>query len=75
MSLPSSILDLENRAIGMGVFFTMFYLSVVIGPLAGGAAAEYWGGAQVTFDLGAAMLIVCCAALWLFEWLAKAMRS
>lgn len=71
MSLPSAVLQVETRAVGMGIFFTMFYLSVVLGPLVGGRLAEAVGSTSVTFDLGAGMLIACCAALWFFERLAK----
>jgi MFS family permease len=71
MSLPSAVLQVETRAVGMGIFFTLFYISVVLGPLVGGRLAEAVGGTGVTFDLGAAMLIACCAALWFFERLAK----
>jgi len=71
MSLPSAVLQIETRAVGMGIFFTMFYLSVVLGPLIGGHLAEVLGSTSVTFDMGAGLLIVCCVALWLFERLAK----
>ncbi len=71
MSLPSAVLQIETRAVGMGIFFTMFYLSVVLGPLIGGHLADATGTTSVTFDMGAGMLIACCAALWLFERLAK----
>jgi MFS family permease len=36
MSLPSAVLQVETRAVGMGIFFTLFYISVVLGPLVGG---------------------------------------
>lgn len=71
MSLPSAVLQVETRAVGMGIFFTLFYISVVLGPLVGGRLAEAVGSTSVTFDFGAAMLVACCAALWFFERLAK----
>lgn len=71
MSLPSAVLQVETRAVGMGIFFTMFYLSVVLAPLIGGHVADALGSARVTFDIGAGMLLACCAALWFFERLAK----
>ena len=36
-------------------------------PWVGGWLAEWAGSARVTFDLGAAMLVASCAALWLFK--------
>ncbi len=71
MSLPSAVLQIETRAVGMGIFFTMFYISVVLAPLIGGHLADAIGTTRVTFDMGAGMLILCCVALWLFERLAK----
>jgi MFS family permease len=71
MSLPSRVLLPETRAIGMGVFFTLFYLIAVLGPVIGGYAATLAGTAGITFDLGCLMLIACCPALWLFEMLAN----
>ncbi len=71
MSLPSAVLQIETRAVGMGVFFTMFYIAIVLAPLIGGHLADAIGTTSVTFDMGAGMLVVCCVALWLFERLAK----
>ncbi|MBW0004043.1 MAG: MFS transporter [Hyphomicrobiales bacterium] len=70
MSLPSRVLRPETRAVGMGVFFTLFYLIAILGPLIGGQAAALAGTARITFDLGTLMLIACCPALWLFDMLA-----
>jgi MFS family permease len=71
MSLPSEVLRIETRAVGMGIFFTMFYISVVLAPLIGGYLADVIGTTRVAFDMGAGMLIVCCVALLLFQRLAK----
>ncbi len=72
MSLPSVVLHIENRAVGMGLFFTMFYLATVLTPWIGSYLADAIGRTSATFDMGAIMLIACCAALWLFERLAQA---
>jgi predicted MFS family arabinose efflux permease len=70
MSLPARVLLPATRAVGMGVFYTLFYLAVVLGPWIGGYIASIAGNSRVTFDLGAAMLLACCAAFWLFQELA-----
>ena len=74
MSLPAAVLGVETRAIGMGIFYTMFYLVTVIAPLFGGWLADLTVGARVTFDIGAAALVVCCFALILFRRLAGLAR-
>lgn len=71
MSLPSVVLRPETRAVGMGIFFTMFYIATVLAPLIGGHLASIAGSVSITFNFGAAMLIACCGALWLFENLAR----
>ncbi len=67
LSLPVRVLEPATRAVGMGIFFTLFYLLVVAGPWIGGALATMAGTSRVTFDLGAAMLVLCGPALWLFR--------
>ena len=55
---------------GMGIFFAFFYLLVVIAPWLAGVLAKMVGTAGVAFDLGAAMLVLCCIGLWVFRRLA-----
>jgi hypothetical protein len=59
----------------MGIFFTLFYVFVVVAPWVGGWLAGRTGSARATFDLGAAMLVTACAALWLFQILANKARN
>ena len=51
----------------MGVFFTISYLGLVLGPSLGGTYATWAGSAAATFDLGAAVLLICPIALWVFQ--------
>jgi MFS family permease len=57
MSLPTRVLLSETRAVGMGIFYTLFYLAVVVAPWIGGYVANIIGNSRITFDLGAAMLL------------------
>ncbi len=61
MSLPVRVLPPETRAVGMGLFFTLFYVFVVLAPWVAGHLANAAGTARVTFDFGALMLVACCA--------------
>jgi MFS family permease len=67
MSLPSRVLAPENRAVGMGVFYTIYYAVVVVGPLVAGSLADLFGRISIAFDLGAGMLVGCAALLLLFR--------
>ena len=64
MSLPARVLQPHTRAIGMGVFFTMFFACMMLGPVVGGACAKWMGSAAAAFDFGAAMISLCPLILW-----------
>jgi predicted MFS family arabinose efflux permease len=71
MSLPAAVLVPGNRALGMGVFFTLFYLFIVLAPILAGWLSEHRGTAAAAFHLGTAMLGLCCAALLPYRALAR----
>jgi MFS family permease len=72
MSLPARVLAPATRSIGMGIFYTMYYGSMMLGPVAGGAVAKWAGNAAAAFDFGAAMMLVCPVLLWGFNRIAPA---
>ena len=72
MSLPARVLAPANRATGMGVFYSIYYLVVVLGPLVAGMMAEATGHISVAFDLGTAMLGASAALLLTFRFLSAA---
>ena len=67
MSLPARVLQPQTRAIGMGVFFTVFFACMMLGPVIGGACAKWAGSAAAAFDFGAAMILLCPLVLWGFN--------
>jgi MFS family permease len=72
MRLPALVLEPEQRAFGMGVFFTVFYLVMMAGPVLGGRCATWAGTAAGAFDFGAAVVLACPLLLWGFHRLARA---
>jgi MFS family permease len=66
MSLPARVLRPQTRAIGMGLFFTMFYGCMMLGPVVGGACAKWAGSASAAFDFGAVAILMCPVLLWAF---------
>ena len=62
MSLPSQVLQPATRALGMGLFFTIYYVPMMVGPIIAGSAAKWTGSAAAAFDFGALVLVVvrCC---------------
>ena len=59
MSLPARVLQPGTRAIGMGVFYTVYYAAMMLGPVIGGNAAKWTGSAGAAFDVGAIALLAC----------------
>ena len=59
MSLPARVLQPATRAIGMGMFFTMYYAAMMLGPVIGGAYAKWSGTAAAAFDFGAIVRSAC----------------
>jgi len=67
MSLAARVLAPETRAIGMGVFYTVFYAAMMLGPAVAGRLAKSTGTAAVALDLGALTVLACPPLMWLFE--------
>jgi predicted MFS family arabinose efflux permease len=67
MSLPARVLQPATRAIGMGLFYTLYYAAMMLGPIVGGACAKWSGGAGAAFNFGAVVLVACPLLLWLFN--------
>ena len=71
MSLPAGLLQPMTRAIGMGLFYTVYYAAMMLGPIAGGACAKWGGSAAAAFDFGAVVLVACPLLLWVFNRIAS----
>jgi MFS family permease len=67
MSLPARVLQPATRAIGMGIFYTVYYAAMMLGPIIGGACAKWTGTVAAAFDFGAAVLLACPLILWVFN--------
>ena len=65
------MLQPATRAIGMGVFYTLYYGAMMLGPAIAGAAAKWTGSAGVALDFGAAALVVCPLLLLGFNQVAR----
>src|ERR1700687_5237315 len=72
LSLPARLLRPETRAIGMGIFYTVYYATMMLGPVVGGACAKWAGSAAAAFDFGAAMILACPMLLLGFNRIATA---
>ena len=71
MSLPARVLAPETRALGMGLFFTLFYGFSVAAPLIAGALLDATGWDEAAMDFGAVMMLAGIGMLVLFEPVAR----
>lgn len=74
-SLPTWALPASARAVGMGIFFSAFYGSMLALPPIAGAFAHRAGSAGIAFDVAAVALFVAMPLLGGFAALVSAPRS
>ena len=67
MALPAQALRPETRAGGMGVYYTWYYAAMAILPTGAGLARDYSGSAAAPMAFAAVMMLLCVAALILFQ--------
>ena len=75
MSLPELVLTPATRAVGMGIFFTVFHFCTAIGPMIAGWTADQTGDIASTFQLAVALLIGSVVILPVYHRLALRARA
>ena len=75
MSLPTRVLPPEKRAVGMGIFYALFYLLVVLAPIVAGYLAALFGRTSIAFDLGGAMLAISVVPMIAYRRIVKNLRE
>jgi hypothetical protein len=75
MRLPARALKPATRAIGMGVFYTVYCGIMMLRPIVGGACAKWAGSAAAAFDFDAVMLLACPLLLWRLNRIAASGRG
>ena len=63
MALPTKVLRDENRAVGMGMFFTIYYIGLGIFPAIAGYIRDVSDDPAAPFWLAGAMIIAAMLAL------------
>jgi MFS family permease len=67
LSLPARVLVPGTRALGMGLFYSIYYLAMLFGTAIGGKYAAWVGSSAGAFDFGATLLVACTMLLWIFH--------
>ncbi len=71
MSLPARVLDGQTRAVGMGIFYTVYYGIMLLFPILQGVFARLGQTAAVTFDAAAILLLTALPLLAVFDLVAR----
>lgn len=66
VAMPGRVLSPETRAFGTGVFYSIYYLQMMLVPPLAGAIADRVGDVGIAFILGAIMMAMAVAALVAF---------
>ena len=72
MALPARVLRPENRAVGMGIFFTAYYVGMGVCPAVAGLLRDLTGDPATPLYFAGAMILSAQAALFGFRRLAAA---
>ena len=67
MSMPSQVLRPENRAAGMGVYYTWYYTAMAVLPGGAGLARDLSGSAAAPTLFAAALMVLCALGVLLFH--------
>ena len=63
MALPAQVLKKENRAIGMGIFFTIYYLGMGVLPAIAGYARDITGNPATHLILAGVAILIAVLVL------------
>lgn len=71
MAVPAKMLAPERRPAGMGVFFTVFYLTLATLPGVAGLVHQHTGNVASPILFGAATISAACVAVLYLAWLRR----
>ncbi len=75
VSLAAYIPGPSTRAFGMGIFYSIYYLLMMLAPPLAGSLADFFDNVNVVFGLGTVMLLIALLALVGFRLCASAAHS
>jgi len=67
MALPVQVLRKENRAVGMGVYFTIYYAGMGVFPVIAGYTRDLTGNPVAPLILAAVVILLAVVALVWFR--------
>lgn len=67
MALPAQVLQARNRAVGMGIYFTVYYVGMGVGPSIAGYARDISGNPAAPLWLAGLMSLLALSAFLAFR--------
>ncbi len=67
MAAASSVLRPSNRGLGMGIYFTWYYVGMAALPFVGGLVRDITGKPEEIFLFGGLIMFFCALILVLFK--------
>lgn len=67
VSMTSQILPANARAFGTGIYYSIYYVVMLVSPPMAGALADHMGNVNITLILAAGMMSICILALLAFR--------
>jgi MFS family permease len=67
MALPAQVLSPQNRASGMGIYYTWYYAAMAVLPGGAGLARDLTGSAAGPTLFAAALMLLCAVGILLFH--------
>ena len=67
VGLPAAALSARNRGLGLGIFYSLYYAGIAVGPAMAGFSRDLTENPEAPLFVGAAMFIVAALFLVLFN--------
>tara|TARA_B100000315_G_scaffold254386_1_gene295344 strand:- start:4547 stop:5668 length:1122 start_codon:yes stop_codon:yes gene_type:complete len=67
MAAAAKVLQPSNRGIGMGIYFTWYYVGMAALPFVGGLVRDITGNPAGIFLFGGAIMVLCAVVLFIFK--------
>ena len=71
MALSAEAVSADNRGPGLGIFYTLYYAGMAVGPVLAGWSRDATGSAAAPILLAAAMMIVVILSVGLLRLLQR----
>lgn len=66
VGLPAAALSARNRGLGLGIFYSLYYAGIAVGPAIAGISRDLTDSAEAPLLFGSAMFVTAAVFLFMF---------